>query len=103
MGGAISLLAVNFIVAQIFVAAFLIISVKSRSGRAAAWCAAGFAVASLSAICEAVLPFTPMPRLFAVGAFASVLAGFCLLRVGLGVFYSVPANRRYLRRFSSGR
>ncbi|VTZ66118.1 hypothetical protein EMEDMD4_970003 [Sinorhizobium medicae] len=52
MGNAISLLAVNFIVAQIFVAAFLIISMKSRSGRAAVWCAAGFAVASLSGICE---------------------------------------------------
>lgn len=102
MGGAISLLAVNFIVAQIFVVAFLIISVKSRSGRAAAWCAAGFAVASLSAICEAVLPFTPMPRLFAVGAFANVLAGFCLLRIGLGVFYSVPAKPPVLASFFIG-
>lgn len=102
MGGAISLLAVNFIVAQIFVAAFLIISAKSRSGRASVWCAAGFAIASLSAICEVVLPFTPMSRLFAVGAFASALAGFCLLRVGLGVFYRVPAKPLALTAFFIG-
>lgn len=102
MGGAISLLAVNFVVAQISGAAFLIISVKSRSGRAAAWCAAGFAVASLSAICEAVLPFTPVPKLLAVGAFSSVLAGFCFLRVGLGVFYGVPAKPLALTVFFIG-
>ncbi|PLU65356.1 GGDEF domain-containing protein, partial [Sinorhizobium medicae] len=99
MGGAISLLAVNFVIAQIFVAAFLVIAVKSRHGRAAAWCAAGFAIASLAAICEAVLPFTPVPKFFAVGAFASVLAGFCLLRFGLGLFYGVPAKPAALAAF----
>ena len=102
MGGAISLLAVNFIIAQIFVAAFLIIAAKSRSRKPAAWCAAGFAVASLSAICETVLPFTPVPRLFAVGAFASVLAGFSLLRFGLGLFYGVPAKPVALAAFFAG-
>ncbi len=99
MGGAISLLAVNFVIAQIFVATFLVVAAKSRPGRAAAWCAAGFAVASLAAICEAVVPFTPVPRLFAVGAFASVLAGFCLLRFGLGLFYGVPAKPSALSAF----
>jgi diguanylate cyclase (GGDEF)-like protein len=92
MGGALSLLAVNFVIAQIFAAAFLVIAAKRRPGRPAAWCAAGFAIASLAAICEAVLPFTPVPKLFAVGAFASVLAGFCLLRFGLGLFYGVPSK-----------
>jgi len=47
MGGAISLLAVNFIIAQIFVVAFLIIAAKSRVRGPAIWCAAAFAVASL--------------------------------------------------------
>lgn len=102
MGGAISLLAVNFIIAQIFVAAFLVIAMKSRSGRPALWCAAGFAVASLSAICETVLPFTPVPRLFAIGAFASVLGGFSLLRFGLGLFYGVPAKPSALAAFFIG-
>ncbi len=92
MGGAISLLAVNFIIAQIFVVAFLIIATKSRARGPAVWCAAGFAVASLSAVFETVLPFSPVPKLFAVGAFASVLAGFILLRLGLGLFYRVPAR-----------
>lgn len=92
MGGAISLLAVNFIIAQIFTAAFLTIAAKSRQRRAALWCAAGFAVASLSAVCEAIVPFVAIPRLFAVGAFACVLGGFCLLRFGLGLFYQVPVG-----------
>lgn len=102
MGGAISLLAVNFIIAQIFVAAFLLIATRSRLGRPAVWCAGGFAVASLSAIFEAVLPFTPMPKLFAVGAFASVLAGFSLLRFGLGLFYGVPVKPSALGVFFTG-
>lgn len=92
MGGAISLLAVNFIIAQIFTVAFLTIAAKSRQRRAALWCAAGFSVASLAAVCEAIVPFTAVPRLFAVGAFACVLGGFCLLRFGLGLFYQVPAR-----------
>ncbi|MCZ4092783.1 GGDEF domain-containing protein [Sinorhizobium psoraleae] len=99
MGGAISLLAVNFIVAQIFVVAFLIIAAKSRSGRPAIWIAACFAIASLSAVFEAVLPFSPFPRIFAIGAFASVLGGFCLLRVGLGLFYQVPVRPAALAAF----
>lgn len=43
-----------------------------------------------------------MPRLFAVGAFANVLAGFCLLRIGLGSFYSVPAKPPRLASFFMG-
>ncbi len=92
MGGAISLLAVNFIIAQIFTAAFLTIAAKSRQRRAAVWCASGFAVASLSAVFEAIVPFSPTPRFFAIAAFASVLGGFCLLRFGLGLFYQVPVR-----------
>ncbi|OHV83945.1 GGDEF domain-containing protein [Ensifer sp. LCM 4579] len=99
MGGAISLLAVNFIIAQVFVVAFLVIAAKSRARRPAIWCAAGFAVASLSAVFETVLPFTPVPKLFAVGAFASVLGGFLLIRFGLGLFYQVPAKPPHLTVF----
>ncbi|WP_331374388.1 GGDEF domain-containing protein [Sinorhizobium chiapasense] len=102
MGGAISLLAVNFIVAQIFVVAFLIVAAKSRSGQPAIWIAACFAVASLSAVFEAVLPFSPFPRLFAIGAFACVLGGFSLLRVGLGQFYQVPVQPAVLFAFFVG-
>jgi diguanylate cyclase (GGDEF)-like protein len=98
MGGAISLLAVNFIVAQVFVVAFLVVAAKSRARRPAIWCA-GFAVASLSAVFETVLPFTPVPKLFAVGAFASVLAGFILIRFALGLFYQVPAKLTHLAVF----
>ncbi|WDZ78916.1 GGDEF domain-containing protein [Ensifer adhaerens] len=92
MGGAISLLAVNFIIAQIFTAAFLTIAAKSRQRRAALWCGAGFAVASLAAVCEAIVPFSSAPRPFAIGAFACMLGGFCLLRFGLGLFYQVPVR-----------
>ncbi|WP_457586019.1 diguanylate cyclase domain-containing protein [Ensifer canadensis] len=99
MGGAISLLAVNFVIAQIFTAAFLVIAAKSRSRRAALYCAGGFAVASLAAVFETIVPFTSTPRLFAISAFASVLAGFCLLRFGLGIFYRVPANWQMLAAF----
>lgn len=99
MGGAISLLAVNFIVAQVFIVAFLVVAAKSRERRPAIWCAAGFAVASLSAIFETVLPFTVVPKLFAVGAFASVLAGFILIRFALGLFYQVPARPSHLAVF----
>lgn len=99
MGGAISLLAVNFIVAQVFVVAFLVVAAKSRARRPAIWCAAGFAVASLSAIFETVVPFTPVPKLFAVGAFASVLGGFILIRYALGLFYQVPAKLTLLAIF----
>ncbi|HXV31043.1 MAG TPA: GGDEF domain-containing protein [Sinorhizobium sp.] len=102
MGGAISLLAVNFIVAQVFVVAFLVVAAKSRVKRPAIWCAAGFAVASLSAVFETVLPFTPVPKLFAVGAFASVLAGFILIRFALGLFYQVPARLPRLAAFLTG-
>ncbi|WFU49192.1 GGDEF domain-containing protein [Sinorhizobium terangae] len=99
MGGAISLLAVNFIVAQIFAVAFLIIAAKSRSSRPAIWIAACFFVASLSAVFEAVLPFSAFPRLFAIAAFASVLGGFSLLRVGLGLHYDVPVRPALLAAF----
>lgn len=102
MGGAISLLAVNFIIAQVFVVAFLVVAAKSRSRRPASWCAAGFAVASLSAVFETVLPFSVVPKLFAVGAFASVLAGFILIRFALGLFYGVPAKHSHMAVFFAG-
>lgn len=102
MGGAISLLAVNFIIAQVFVVAFLVVAAKSRSRRPASWCAAGFAAASLSAVFETVLPFSVVPKLFAVGAFASVLAGFILIRFAMGLFYGVPAKHSHMAAFFAG-
>lgn len=99
MGGAISLLIVNFVIAQLFTAAFLVTAAKSRSRQAAQYCAAGFAVASLAAVFETVVPFTSFPRFFAISAFATMLAGFCLLRFGLGLFYRVPASWQVLVAF----
>lgn len=99
MGGAISLLAVNFVIAQIFTVAFLVTAARSRSKRAALYCAAGFAVASLAAVFETVVPFTSFPRFFAISAFGSMLAGFCLLRFGIGLFYRVPTNWQLLVAF----
>lgn len=99
MGGAISLLAVNFVIAQIFTAAFLVTAARSRSRRAALYCAAGFAIASLAAVFETVVPFTSFPRFFAISAFGSMLAGFCLLRFGIGLFYRIPTNGQVLVAF----
>ncbi len=87
MLGAVFFLAVNFVVAISFSAVFAVVSTRSRSRRAALWFAAGFGVASLSALCELAVAFLPAPKFFALGAFATVLSGMMLLRVGLGEMY----------------
>ena len=50
MNGALFLLTVNFLIAQLFCVFFLVISRRSRIPSAGRWFAAAFAVASLSAV-----------------------------------------------------
>ncbi|WP_117191194.1 GGDEF domain-containing protein [Rhizobium terrae] len=92
MNGAAFFLAVNFVIAASFAAMFAVVSTRSRSRTAALWFAAGFAVASLSAICELLVAYTDFAKFWAIGAFASVLGGLILLRVGIGDLYGVKAN-----------
>lgn len=89
MNGAVFFLVVNFMTAICFALVFAVVSVRSRSRRAAQWFSAGFAVASLSAISELLVAYTDLPQLFAVMAFATVLGGMILLRVGIGELYGV--------------
>ncbi|MDE1158573.1 MAG: GGDEF domain-containing protein [Neorhizobium sp.] len=89
MLGAVFFLAVNFVVAMSFSVVFVVVSTRSRSRRAALWFAAGFGVASLSALCELAVAFTAAPMFFALCAFATVLTGMLLLRIGLGEMYGL--------------
>ncbi len=87
MNGAAFFLAVNFIIAICFGAVFAVVSTRSRSRTAALWFATAFTVASLSAICELLVAYTNLTKFWAIGAFASVLGGMILLRVGVGELY----------------
>jgi diguanylate cyclase (GGDEF)-like protein len=87
MNGAVFFLGVNFSVAACFAAAFAVVSTRSRSRSAAQWFAAGFAVASLSAISELLVAYTGATKFWAVLAFATVFGGLVLLRVGVGCLY----------------
>lgn len=87
MNGAAFFLAVNFIIAICFGAVFAVVSTRSRSRTAALWFAAAFTVASLSAVCELLVAYTNLTKFWAIGAFASVLGGMILLRVGIGELY----------------
>ncbi|MDI7863286.1 GGDEF domain-containing protein [Rhizobiaceae bacterium n13] len=93
MGGAFPLLAVNFAIAIIFAFLFLAIARRSPSRWAAVLFGAGYAVASLAAICEALVAVTCYTRFFAVGAYASMLGGLCLLTIGVGEFYRLSVSR----------
>ncbi|WP_455271555.1 diguanylate cyclase [Rhizobium herbae] len=92
MNGALFLLTVNFLIAQLFCVFFLVISRRSRIPSAGRWFAAAFAVASLSAIFEVVIRYADIDRLASFGAFSSVLGALVMIRVGLGRLYGVPAN-----------
>lgn len=92
MSGAAFLLAVNFFIAQCFCLSFLAVSVRSRNRIAARWLAAAFSVASLSAICELLVAILPFTRVWAILAFASLLAGLLLLRVGIGRLYGTSTS-----------
>lgn len=96
MNGAGFLLAVNFLIAQCFFMFFLAVSTRSRNRIAARWFAGSFAVASLSAIFEFLIPFVPPVRLWAILAFASMLAGMFMLRIGIGHLYNLKTNRTAL-------
>ncbi|CDZ27472.1 Diguanylate cyclase [Neorhizobium galegae bv. officinalis] len=87
MNGAAFFLAVNFIIAICFGAVFVVVSTRSRSRTAALWFAAAFTVASLSAVCELMVAYAYLTKFWAICAFASVLAGMTLLRVGVGALY----------------
>jgi diguanylate cyclase (GGDEF)-like protein len=96
MGGAGFLLTVNFLIAQCFCVFFLAVSARSRNRIAARWFAACFATASLSAPFELLVAYVPPPKLWAILAFASVLGGMLMLRIGLGHLYGVKASRPLL-------
>jgi len=92
MSGALFLLTVNFLIAQLFCVFFLVISKRSRIPEAGRWFALSFAVASLSALCELAIRFADFDRLASFGAFSSVLAALFMIRLGIGRLYSTPVN-----------
>jgi diguanylate cyclase (GGDEF)-like protein len=87
MNGTAFFLAANFIIAISFSLVFGVVSTRSRSRTSALWFAAGFGVASLSALCELLVAYTNLTRFWAIAAFATVLAGMILLRGGIGEHY----------------
>ncbi|WJH38649.1 GGDEF domain-containing protein (plasmid) [Aliirhizobium terrae] len=93
MNGAVFLLAVNFLVAMCFGAVFAVVATRCRSRAGALWLAAGFGVASLSAVCEMLVAYTNLPKLFGLAAFSSLLGGMVLLRLGIGELYGRPLRK----------
>jgi len=93
MSGAGFLLAVNFLIAQCFCMFFLAVSARSRNRAAARWFAGCFAVASLSAVFELLVAYVPPPKPWAILAFASMLGGMFMLRIGIGRLYGLKTNR----------
>ncbi|MBN9057385.1 MAG: GGDEF domain-containing protein [Rhizobiales bacterium] len=96
MSGAGFLLTVNFLIAQCFCMFFLAVSARSRNRAAARWFAGCFAVASLSTVFELLVAYVPPPMPWAILAFASVLGGMFMLRVGIGHLYGLKTNRALL-------
>lgn len=94
MNGVSFFLSVNLVVALCFSALFAVVATRSRSRTAALWFAAGFGVASLSAIFELLIAYSSIVKISALGAFASVVAGMALLRVGVGELYGRPLDKR---------
>lgn len=93
MNGAGFLLTVNFLIAQCFCMFFLAVSARSRNRVAARWFAGCFAVASLSAVFELLVAYVPPLKPWAILAFASMLGGMFMLRVGIGHLYGLKTNR----------
>ncbi|TPP04595.1 GGDEF domain-containing protein [Rhizobium glycinendophyticum] len=100
MNGASFLLVVNFLVAMSFCAVFIVVAKNSRSRSAAIWIAAGFGVASLSALCELLVAYTSLTKVWALGAFATVLVGMVMLKVGIGELYHRQFDRRLIAVFT---
>lgn len=96
MSGAGFLLTVNFLIAQCFCMFFLAVSARSRNRVAARWFAGCFAVASLSTVFELLVAYVPPPKPWAVLAFASMLGGMFMLRVGIGHLYGLKTSRGLL-------
>lgn len=90
MNGTNFFLTVNFIVAMSFCIAFIVVSNRSRSRVAACWIAAGFAVASFSTFFELLVAHTEWVKPAAIGAFAAMLGGLLLLRIGIARLYGHP-------------
>lgn len=101
MNGASFFLVVNFLVAMSFSAVFVVVARSSRSRSAALWIAAGFGVASLSALCELLVAHTSLPKLWALSAFASVLFGIVMLNTGISQLYGQRLDRWLIASFSA--
>lgn len=92
MNGALFLLTVNFLIAQLFCVFFLIITKRSRIPAAGRWFAAAFAVASLAAPFEVAIRYADFDRFASFGAFSTLLCALLMIRAGLGRLYAVPSN-----------
>jgi len=92
MNGALFLLTVNFLIAQLFCVFFLIIAKRSRVPAAGRWFAAAFAVASLAAPFEVAIRFADFDRLASFGAFSTLLCALLMIRAGLGRLYAVATS-----------
>ncbi len=101
MNGASFFLVVNFLVAMSFSAVFVVVARSSRSHSAALWIAAGFGVASLSTLSELLVAYTSLPKLWALGAFASVLFGMVMLNTGISELYGRRLDRRLIASFAA--
>lgn len=87
MNGATFFLVVNFVVAISFATVFLVVARRSQSHKAATLLGTGFGVASLSAICELLIAYAGPPKVWALGAFATVLFGMVMLSLGIAKMY----------------
>jgi diguanylate cyclase (GGDEF)-like protein len=96
MSGAGFLLAVNFLIAQCFCMFFLAVSARSRNRVAARWFAGTYAVASLSTVFELLVAYVPPAKLWAILAFAAMLGGMLMLRIGVGHLYGLKTSRPFL-------
>jgi diguanylate cyclase (GGDEF)-like protein len=101
MDGAAYLLAVNLLVALSFSAVFVVVAQRSQSRSSALWIAAGFGVASLSAVCELLVAYSPTPKPWALGAFAAVLCGMVMLAIGIAKLYGRSIARPIVVAFIS--
>jgi hypothetical protein len=87
MNGATFFLVLNFVVAMSFATVFRVVARRSQSHKAALVLGSGFGVASMSAICELLVAYAGPPKIWALGAFATVLCGMVMLTMGIGEMY----------------
>ncbi|WP_275782747.1 GGDEF domain-containing protein [Pararhizobium gei] len=92
MNGALFLLTVNFLIAQLFCVFFVIISRRSPVPSAGRWFAGAFFVASLAAVFEVTIRYGGIDRFASFGAFSSLLVALLMIRIGLGKLYNVPTD-----------